>query len=135
MNNNNKPYSDIPGTTVFDGDMARIGFHLNQFCMSLMQESNRTAFKQNERAYLDKWPMTEAQKSAVIARDFSQLIALGGNIYYLVKISSSDGLSVAAAVSTMTNLSVDEYIDMMRRGGRSPEGNRYVVNNTSEEKQ
>lgn len=135
MNNNNKPYSDIPGTTVFDGDMARIGFHLNQFCMSLMQESNRTAFKQNERAYLDKWPMTEAQKSAVIARDFSQLIALGGNIYYLVKISSSDGLSVAAAVSTMTNLSVDEYIDMMRRGGRSPEGNRYVVSNTSEEKQ
>lgn len=135
MDNNNKPYSDIPGTTVFDGDMARIGFHLNQFCMSLMQESNRTAFKQNERAYLDKWPMTEAQKSAVIARDFSQLIALGGNIYYLVKISSSDGLSVAAAVSTMTNLSVDEYIDMMRRGGRSPEGNRYVVGNTSEEKQ
>ena len=134
MDNNNKPYSDIPGTTVFDGDMARIGFHLNQFCMSLMQESNRTAFKQNERAYLDKWPMTEAQKSAVIARDFSQLIALGGNIYYLVKISSSDGLSVAAAVSTMTNLSVDEYIDMMRRGGRSPEGNRYVVDNTSEEK-
>lgn len=134
MDNNNKPYSDIPGTTVFDGDMARIGFHLNQFCMSLMQESNRTAFKQNERAYLDKWPMTEAQKSAVIARDFSQLIALGGNIYYLVKISSSDGLSVAAAVSTMTNLSVDEYIDMMRRGGRSPEGNRYVVGNTSEEK-
>mgnify|MGYP003672092150 FL=1 len=129
MNNNNKPYSDIPGTTVFDGDMARIGFHLNQFCMSLMQESNRTAFKQNERTYLDKWP-----KCAVIARDFSQLIALGGNIYYLVKISSSDGLSVAAAVSTMTNLSVDEYIDMMRRGGRSPEGNRYVVSNTSEEK-
>ncbi len=100
-----------------------------------MQESNRTAFKQNERTYLDKWPMTEAQKCAVIARDFSQLIALGGNIYYLVKISSSDGLSVAAAVSTMTNLSVDEYIDMMRRGGRSPEGNRYVVSNTSEEKQ
>tara|TARA_R110002033_G_scaffold98480_2_gene146746 strand:+ start:29892 stop:30056 length:165 start_codon:yes stop_codon:yes gene_type:complete len=54
MNNNNKPYSDIPGTTVFDGDMARIGFHLNQFCMSLMRESNRTAFKQNERIYLDK---------------------------------------------------------------------------------
>lgn len=135
MNNNNKPYSDIPGTTVFDGDMARIGFHLNQFCMSLMQESNRTAFKQNERTYLDKWPMTETQKCAVLARDFSQLIALGGNIYYLVKISSSDGLSVAAAVSTMTNLSVDEYIDMMRRGGRSPEGNRYVVSNTSEEKQ
>lgn len=135
MNNNNKPYSNIPGTTVFDGDMARIGFHLNQFCMSLMQESNRVSFKQDERAYLDQWPMTEGQKRAVLDRDFSQLIALGGNIYYLVKISSTDGLSVAAAVSTMTTLTTDEYLDMMRNGGRSPEGNRYVAVNPSEEKQ
>jgi len=135
MNNNNKPYSNIPGTTVFDGDMARIGFHLNQFCMSLMKESNRVAFKQDERAYLDQWPLMEDQKKAVLARDFSRLIALGGNIYYLVKISSTDGLSVAAAVSTMTTLTTDEYLDMMRNGGRSPEGNRYVAVNPSEEKQ
>lgn len=134
MNKKNKSYDNIPGTTVFDGDMARIGFHLNQFCMSLMQESNRTAFKQNERAYLDKWAMTETQKNAVLARDFSQLIALGGNIYYLVKISSSDGLSVAAAVSSMTNLSPEDYMEMMRNGGRSPEGNRYVEDNQSKEK-
>ncbi|WP_111637417.1 protocatechuate 4,5-dioxygenase subunit alpha [Marinomonas shanghaiensis] len=134
MNNNNKPYSNIPGTTVFDGDMARIGFHLNQFCMSLMQASNRDAFRQDERGYVDQWPMTEAQKKAVLARDFTQLIALGGNIYYLVKLSSSDGLSVAAAVSTMTNLSPEDYMAMMRNGGRSPDGNRYVENDKPKEK-
>jgi protocatechuate 4,5-dioxygenase alpha chain len=134
MNNNNKPYSNIPGTTVFDGDMARIGFHLNQFCMSLMQASNRDAFRQDERGYVDKWPMTEAQKKAVLARDFTQLIALGGNIYYLVKLSSSDGLSVAAAVSTMTKLSPEDYMAMMRNGGRSPDGNRYVENDKPKEK-
>ena len=126
MNSNNKRYSDIPGTTVFDGDMARKGFHLNQFCMSLMKASNREAFKQDERAYLDQYHLSEAQKQAVLARDFTQLIALGGNIYYLVKISSTDGLSVAAAVSSMTDLSTEDYLDMMRRGGRSPEGNRYL---------
>lgn len=125
MNSNNKSYHDIPGTTVFDGEMARKGFHLNQFCMSLMKAVNREAFKQNERAYLDQYPMSEEQKQAVLDRNFTQLIALGGNIYYLVKISSADGLSVAAAVSTMTNLSTEEYLDMMRRGGRPPEGNRY----------
>ena len=135
MNNNNKPYSNIPGTTVFDGDMARVGFHLNQFCMSLMQASNRDAFKQNERAYLDQWPMTQAQKNAVLARDFTQLIALGGNIYYLVKLSSSDGLSVAAAVSTMTDLSPEDYMEMMRNGGRSPEGNRFTNNKEFDEKE
>ena len=125
MNSNNNNYSDIPGTTVFDGNMARKGFHLNQFCMSLMKAVNREAFKHNESAYLDRYPLTDAQKQAVLARDFTQLIALGGNIYYLVKISSCDGLSVAAAVSTMTDLSTEEYLDMMRNGGRSPEGNRY----------
>lgn len=126
MTMNNKNYSNIPGTTVFDGDMARIGFHLNQFCMTLMKAANREAFKQNESAYLDQFRLTEAQKLAVIERDFTKLISLGGNIYYLVKISSTDGISVAEAVSTMTTLSTDEYIDMMRSGGRSPEGNRFV---------
>ncbi len=121
-----KPYSDIPGTTVFDGDLARKGYHLNQFCMSLMKEENRKRFKADERAYLDHWPMTEAQKQAVLDRNFTRLIELGGNIYYLVKISSTDGLSVAAAVSTMTDMSVDDYMTMMKNGGRSPKGNRYI---------
>lgn len=134
MNNNNKPYSNIPGTTVFDGDMVRVGFHLNQFCMSLMRASNRDAFKQDERAYLDQWPMTQAQKNAALARDFTQLIALGGNIYYLVKLSSSDGLSVAAAVSTMTDLSPEDYMEMMRNGGRSPAGNRFTDHRESDKK-
>lgn len=120
-----KPYLDIPGTTVFDGDMARRGYHLNQFCMSLMKQHNRDAFKADERSYLDQWPMSEEQKQAVLQRDFNRMIALGGNIYYLVKISSTDGLSVAAAVSTMTELSTEDYMAMMKNGGRSPEGNRY----------
>lgn len=120
-----KPYLDIPGTTVFDGDKARIGFHLNQFCMSLMKEANREAFKADERAYLDQWPMSEDQKQALLKRDFTKLIELGGNIYYLIKVASTDGLSVAAAVSTMTDLSTEDYMAMMKSGGRSPEGNRY----------
>ena len=64
-----KPYQDIPGTTIFDADMARQGFHLNQFCMSLMKAENRERFKADQRAYLDEWPMTEDQKLAVLARD------------------------------------------------------------------
>ncbi len=54
-----KPYADIPGTTVFDADMARKGYHLNQFCMSLMKEENRQRFRADERAYVDEWPMNE----------------------------------------------------------------------------
>jgi protocatechuate 4,5-dioxygenase alpha chain len=120
-----KPYSDIPGTTIFDADMARIGFHLNQFAMSLMKPENRKRFKADESAYLDEWPMTEDQKQAVLDRDYNRMMSLGGNVYFLAKIFSTDGLSFQVAAGSMTGMSTEEYAQMMLNGGRSPQGNRY----------
>jgi protocatechuate 4,5-dioxygenase, alpha chain len=125
-----KPYLDIPDTTVFDADMARLGYHVNQFCMSLMHAENRNAFKADQRAYLDRWPMTEAQKQAVLKRDYSRLIDLGANIYYLLKLGATDGKSALAVVATMTEYSELEYAGMMKNGGRSPDGNRYLNEQT-----
>jgi protocatechuate 4,5-dioxygenase alpha chain len=115
---------DIPGTTVFTAARSRQGFQLNQFCMSLMKAENRERFKADERAYLDEWPMTEEQKRAVLTRDYNAAIALGGNIYFLAKIFSTDGRSFQQAAATMTGMSVDEYAAMMAAGGRSPAGLR-----------
>src|ERR1039457_6386335 len=80
-----KPYKDIPGTTIFDAEQSRKGYYLNQFCMSLMKPANRERFKANERGYVDEWPMTEEQKQAVLARDLNRCIEHGGNIYFLAK--------------------------------------------------
>jgi protocatechuate 4,5-dioxygenase, alpha chain len=121
-----KPYADVPGTTIFDADQARRGYHLNQFCMSLMKAENRQRFKANERAYLQEWPMSEAQREAVLARDYNRMIALGGNIYFLAKLFSSDGRSFQYAAALMTGMTQEQYAAMMLAGGRSPEGNRYV---------
>ena len=121
-----KPYSDVPGTTVFDAGQSRKGYHLNMFCMSLMKAPNRERFKANERAYLDEWPMSEEQKLAVLARDYNAMIASGGNIYFLAKIFSTDGKSFQHAAALMTGMSQEAYAKMMIDGGRSPEGNRYV---------
>jgi len=121
-----KPYLDIPGTTIFDADQSRRGYHLNQFCMSLMKAANRERFKANERAYLDEWPMTEEQKQAVLDRDLNRCIALGGNIYFLAKIGATDGLSFQQMAGSMTGMTEEEYRQMMINGGRSIEGNRYI---------
>jgi protocatechuate 4,5-dioxygenase alpha chain len=121
-----KPYQDIPGTTIFDADQSRLGYHLNQFCMSLMKADNRARFKADERAYLDEWPMTEAQKQAVLDRDLNRCIALGGNIYFLAKIGATDGKSFQQMAGSMTGMSEEEYREMMLGGGRSVEGNRYI---------
>src|SRR5579859_8179298 len=114
-----KPYKSIPGTTIFDAEQARLGYHLNQFCMSLMRAENRQRFLADQRAYLDEWPMTEEQKQAVIARDLNRCIALGGNIYFLAKIGATDGKSFQYMAASMTGMSQDEYARMMLDGGRA----------------
>lgn len=121
-----KPYLDIPGTTVFDAAQARKGYWLNQFCMSLMRPEHRERFLADERAYLDEWDMTDEQKQAVLDRDMNRMIALGGNIYFLAKIGATDGRSFQQMAGSMTGMSEAEYRAMMLAGGRSIEGNRYV---------
>jgi len=121
-----KPYKDVPGTTIFDAEQSRLGYHLNQFCMSLMKADNRRRFLADERAYLDEWAMTEDQKQAVLARDLNRCIALGGNIYFLAKIGATDGKSFQQMAGSMTGMTEEEYRNMMIGGGRSAEGNRYI---------
>ena len=106
---------------------SRQAYHLHKFCMSLMQAENREAFRADERAYLDRFRMSEEQKQAVLERDFTKLIDLGGNIYFLVKLSNTDGWSAQQAVGSMTGMTPDEYAAMMRAGGRSIEGNRSIT--------
>ena len=122
----NKPYLDVPGTTIFDADQSRKGYWLNQFCMSLMKAENRTRFKQDEDAYLAEWPMTDEQKAAVRARDLNWMMRTGGNIYFLSKLGATDGLSFQQMAGSMTGMTEQQYRAMMMAGGRSPEGNRVV---------
>jgi protocatechuate 4,5-dioxygenase, alpha chain len=119
-------FDDIPGTRVFTAARARKGYHLNQFAMSLMKPENRARFKADERAYLDEWPISEEAKAAIAARDYNALLDMGGNIYFLSKIFSTDGIAFAEAVSAMTDMSWPEYRQMMLDGGRSPQGNRSI---------
>jgi protocatechuate 4,5-dioxygenase, alpha chain len=124
-----KPYLNIPGTTLFDMDQSRAGYHLNQFCMSLMKAENRKRFLENQRVYVDEWPMTEDQKLAVLAADLNRCIALGGNIYFLAKLGATHGKSFQQMAGSMTGKTEIEYRDMMIAGGRSIEGNRVIGEN------
>ena len=119
-----KTYADIPGTTVFDAEQSRKGYHLNMFCMSLMKAADRERFKSDERTYLNEWPMSEDQKQAVIDRDYNRMLSLGGNVYFLAKIFATDGKSFQYAAALMTGMSQDDYARMMLEGGRAykPEG-------------
>ena len=119
-------FEDVPGTRVFTAARARKGYHINQCAMSLMKPENRERFKADERAYLEEWNLSEEARQAILDRDYNALLDMGGNIYFLSKIISTDGLSFAEAVSSMTEHNFEDYKAMMAAGGRSPEGVRSI---------
>ena len=120
-----KPYTDIPGTTVFDSTQAREGYHLNQFFHSLMKAENRKRFLADESAYLDEWKITPDQKQAVMDRDYNRVLSLGGNVYFFGKLFFTDEKSFEMGAASMAGMEPLEYRAMMISGGRSVEGNRY----------
>ena len=117
-------YDDIPGTYVFDQDRSRQGFGINMFCMSLMKDENRKAFKANEAEYLKTFKLTPEQADAVLKRDYNRLLELGGNIYFTAKLGATDGHSFRHLAAEMTGSTQEDYAAMMLAGGRSVEGNR-----------
>jgi protocatechuate 4,5-dioxygenase alpha chain len=116
-------YDDIPGTFVFDAEKSRQGYGINMFCMSLMKEENRKAFKGNEAEYLKKFPLTPQQTQAILGRDYNKMLELGGNIYFTAKLGA-DGHSFRHLAAVMTGSTQEDYAQMMLAGGRSVEGNR-----------
>ena len=117
-------YDDIPGTFVFDAERSRQGYGINMFCMSLMKDENRKAFRANEAEYLKRFPLTPEQTQAILKRDYNRMLELGGNIYFTAKLGATDGHSFQHLAALMTGMSQEAYAAMMLAGGRSVEGNR-----------
>ena len=117
-------YEDIPGTFVFNAERSRQGYGINMFCMSLMKDENRKAFKANEAKYLKQYPLSAEQTDAILKRDYNRMLELGGNIYFTAKLGATDGHSFRHLAAVMTGSTQDDYAKMMLAGGRSVEGNR-----------
>lgn len=115
-------FAEIPGTYVFDGRRSRQGLALNLMSAALNVESEREAFHADEEAFMERFRLTEDQRDAVRRRDWARMIELGGNIYFVVKIAVADGRHVPEVVAAMGGQTVEEYLTMMREGGRNPNG-------------
>ena len=102
-------YPPIPGTTPFDGDQARKGYALNKMCFSFNSEANRQAFVADEEGYMRQYGLNEQQAAAIRARNVLQLIAAGGNAYYLAKFAGIFGLDMQDIGAQQTGLTKDEF--------------------------
>ncbi|HZM34209.1 MAG TPA: protocatechuate 4,5-dioxygenase subunit alpha [Burkholderiales bacterium] len=108
----------IPGTTIFDGAQARKGYALNKMCYSFNEAANRAEFQRNEDAYCRRFGLNEAQRDAIRRRNVLDLIAEGGNIYYLAKFAGIFGLNVQDVGAQQTGMSVEAFKAMLLEKGK-----------------
>ena len=108
---------DIPGTIIYDGREAMKGYALNKMCYSFNGADARDAFRADPEAYMTKFGLTDEQKAAVRARNATQLIEAGGNIYYLAKLTGIFGLTVQDLGAQQTGMTVDAFKDMLKKQG------------------
>ena len=99
----------IPGTTPFDGEQAKKGYALNKMCFSFNDEVNRKEFLADEEAYMRKYSLNEQQAAAIRARNVLQLIAAGGNAYYLAKFAGIFKLDMQDIGAQQTGMTKDEF--------------------------
>jgi protocatechuate 4,5-dioxygenase alpha chain len=99
----------IPGTPIFDGAQAQKGYALNKMCYSFNSAENREAFKRDEEAYCAKYGLDAAQRSAIRNRNVLELIAAGGNVYYLAKFAGIFGLNVQDIGAQQTGVTVEQF--------------------------
>ncbi len=101
--------TEIPGTVIFDGAQAMKGYALNRMCFSFNEAENRQAFLADEDAYCARYGLTPQQRAAVRARNVLQLIAAGGNAYYLAKFAGIFGLDMQDIGAQQTGLTKAEF--------------------------
>ena len=113
MNAQTQPGQIIPGTYIFDGRMAMKGYNLNRMCYSFNSADNRRKFKAFPEAYCRTYDLSREQTHAVTDLDVLRMLQLGGNIYYLAKLTGIYGMTVQDLGAQQTGLSLDEFRAML----------------------
>jgi len=112
---NNK---SIPGTHLFDAAAARKGYALNKMCYSFNDKANREAFVNDEDAYCARYGLNAEQREAIRHRNVLQLIAAGGNAYYLAKFGGIFGLDMQDIGAQQTGVSKDQFKARLAAAGK-----------------
>lgn len=102
-------HPEIPGTVIFDGSQAMKGYALNKMCYSFNDAANRQAFVADEDAYCERYQLNTQQREAIRARNVLQLIAAGGNAYYLAKFAGIFGLDMQDIGAQQTGMTKAEF--------------------------
>ncbi len=117
MTKDRAPEDAIPGTTIFDGEMAMKGYDLNKMCFSFNSAEARAEFLRDEEAYCEKFALNDQQTRGIRKRNVLDLIAAGGHIYYLAKFTGIFKMSSQDIGAQQTGMSVEAFKEKLRAAG------------------
>ena len=100
----------IPDTPLFDRKRSLAGYRINKMAMALTQPANREAFKADEGAYLDRFGLTPEEKGAVMSRNWREMVRLGGNLFFILKISAIDPAVMTEIGANQAGLPHDQFL-------------------------
>lgn len=101
----------IPETPLLDRAHKHLGYELNKMANSLSRPENRAAFKSDEDSYLERFALTEDQRKAVLARDWEAMMRLGGNLFYVLKISAVDPVPITAIGAAQAGMTHEDFLE------------------------
>jgi protocatechuate 4,5-dioxygenase alpha subunit len=101
----------IPDTPLFDRKRSLRGYHINKMAMGLSNPANREAFRENESAYLERFGLTSEEKEAVMTRNWREMVRLGGNLFFILKISAVDPVRITEIGAHQAGM---EHADFLR---------------------
>ncbi len=110
----------IPGTALFDGDMAKKGYALNKMCFSFNQQANRDAFLADPEAYMQTYHLSEQQAAAIRSKQVLALLEAGGNAYYLAKFAGIFGLNMQDIGAQQTGMTKEAFMAKLVAANQQP---------------
>ena len=111
----------IPGTTPFDGDLAKKGYALNKMCFSFNDKANREAFVTDPEAYMKKYQLNEEQAAAIRSKQVLALLDAGGNAYYLAKFAGIFGLNMQDIGAQQTGTTKEAFMAKLVAANQQPD--------------
>jgi protocatechuate 4,5-dioxygenase, alpha chain len=100
----------IPDTPLLDRKRSLRGYRLNKMAMGLSDPANREAFRRDESAYLDRYALTPEEKEAVLSRDWREMVRLGGNLFFILKISAVDPVRITEIGAHQAGMDHDAFV-------------------------
>jgi len=110
-------HTPIEGTTFFDGEMAMKGYALNKMCFSFNKVDAREAYLADPESYMESFKLNDGQKRACRNKNVLEMIAEGGNIYYLAKLAGIYKMNMQDIGAQQTGMSVDAFKEKLRKAG------------------